>query len=90
MIEDLLSYEQVMHNLIEDLKYDTVNGVVHVEDDIRRYASDYSYYINYLCEIEEYESAASLRGALVLVLMSYHLDVTDAHKIIKIAIKEHE
>ena len=90
MSDELMSYEYIMHLLLSDLEYTTQNSKHEdIEDDIRYYAYDYSYYISYLVSIEEYENAASLRGALVLALMNYKVKISDAHKMIRMAIKEH-
>jgi len=90
MIDELMSYEYVMHLLLGDLEYTTQNSKAEdIEDDIRYYAYDYSYYISYFASIGEYENAASLRGALVLALMNYKVKISDAHKMIRIAIDEH-
>lgn len=90
-MNDLTSYEYVMNLLLSDLEYTTENpDISNVEDDIRYYCYDYSYYIVEMIRREEYENAASLRGALVLTLMNYGVKISDAHNIIKLAIEEHE
>lgn len=88
---EIMSYEYVMSMLLDDLEYTTKTSTEKdIEDDIRYYAYDYSYYIAYYVSIGEYENAASLRGALVLALMNYNVKISDAHKLIRMSIIEHE
>ncbi len=90
MIDEIMSYEYVMNMLLQDLEYTTKTSTEKdIEDDIRYYVYDYSYYISYYVSIGEYENAASLRGALILALMNYNVRISDAHKMVRMAINEH-